>query len=114
MKAICSLATVLGKQLIENWPFSFVSCVREETCADGVRMFDVIVEMAFVKSGFRSGGNHSSLDDCDGPYSVVRAWRTERCVLREKTEFAGQKCQGPKRVLNSFLTVRRKETDTGS
>lgn len=50
------LSWVLGKLFREEWLASFVNCKREQTCADGIPVFDTDVTMVSVKSTLRSKG----------------------------------------------------------
>lgn len=82
------LATVLGELLTEKWPASFVNCVGERMCVDGVRLFNGDVRMVSVKSRIISGGFYSSVCDYDAILNVFSARQTEGFVLREQRVYA--------------------------
>lgn len=69
---------------------SFLKCVRKGMSVDVVRVLDVDAQMMLVKSGFTSGGLFLSSNDFNASSNVLRAWRTEKCVLFEQNANAGR------------------------
>lgn len=85
-----SFLRVLGEPLSGDYPASLLNGVRKLICVDGVPGLDRDVRMVVANLAFMGGGFYSSLDEYDGALDVLRAWRTERCVLHEQRVYADQ------------------------
>lgn len=66
---------------------SLKNCVKER-CVDEARVFEGRVRVVFVSLRLISTRLSSGLVKCNGALSVLRASRTEGCVLRKRRVYA--------------------------
>lgn len=85
----------------------YVKCVSGRLCANCLRGLGGVVGMVLVKSGLIRGGFYHILDDYDGVVNVRRVWQSECCVLREWRAHAGQQLGAQKKLVSSFVLIRR-------
>lgn len=106
-----SLAIVLSELFSAECLPSFLYCTKERMCADGVHVSDGEARVASVKSGLIAGGFSPCLDEYDAALNLLKVWRTERCVLREKVVYVGQESGAQNKLLSSSVLIRGKNNE---
>lgn len=81
-------------------------------CMAGVRVSARDVRLVLVGLRLMSTAIIASLDEKHGALRVLKAFRTEKCVVRERWFYAGQKAGAQKNLLNGLALLREKSNGT--